>query len=136
LKQWSSQDPILSKVHTLLLQGWQYSSNPDLKPYQVRHNELTVCDGCVMWGSRIFVPQAGRKSVMEQLHDGHPGSSRMKSLAENFVWWPQMDDDIEEIVKSCNLTRHAAQSVPLHPWEWLDCPWVRLYIDYALHFRL
>jgi len=46
-----------------------------------------------MWGSRIVVPQTGHKSVMEQLHDGHPGTSRMKSLARNFVWWPQMDDD-------------------------------------------
>jgi len=64
LKQWTLQDPILSKVHTLLLQGWQYSSDPDLKPYQVRPSELTVCDGCVMWGSHIVVPQAGRKSVM------------------------------------------------------------------------
>jgi len=44
LKQWTTQDRILSKVHTLLLQGWQYSGDPDLKPYQVRHNEPTVCD--------------------------------------------------------------------------------------------
>ena len=131
LKQWTTQDPILSKVHTLLLQGWQYSN---LKPYQVRHNELTVCDGCVMWGSRVVVPQAGRKSVMEQLHDGHPGTSRMKSLARSFVWWPQMDDDIADRVKSCNqcqLTRHAPQPAPLHPWEWPDHPWTRLHIDYA-----
>ena len=134
LKQWTTQDPILSKVHTLLLQGWQYSNDPNLKPYQVRHNELTVCDGCVMWGSRVVVPQAGRKSVMEQLHDGHPGTSRMKSLARNFVWWPQMDDDIADRVKSCNqcqLTRHAPQPAPLHPWEWPDRPWTRLHIDYA-----
>ena len=37
-------------------------------------------------------------------------------------------------VKSCNrcqLTRHAPQPVPLHPWEWPDRPWVRLHIDYA-----
>ena len=121
-------------MHTLLLQGWQYSNDPNLKPYQVRHNELTVCDGCVMWGSRVVVPQTGRKSVMEQLHDGHPGTSRMKSLARSFVWWPQMDDDIADRVKSCNqcqLTRHAPQPAPLHPWEWPDRPWTRLHIDYA-----
>jgi len=99
LKQWTT---ILSKVHTLLLQGWQYSSDPDLKPHQVRHNELTVCYDCVMWGSCIVVPQAGCKSVMEQLHNGHPGTSRMKSLARSFVWWPQMDDDVADRVKSCN----------------------------------
>ena len=60
----------------------------------MRHNELTVCDGCVMWGSHVVVPQAGHKNVMKQLHGGHPGTSRKKSLARSFVWWPQMDDDI------------------------------------------
>ena len=47
----------------------------------------------------VVVPQAGRKQVMEQLHDGHPGTSRMKSLAGSFVWWPLMDDDIADKVK-------------------------------------
>ena len=134
LRQWTTQDPTLSKVHRLLLQGWQHSNDPELKPYQVRHSELSVCDGCVMWGNRVVVPQAGCKRVMEQLHDGHPGISRMKSLARSFVWWPQMDDDIADRVKSCNqcqLTRHAPQPAPLHPWEWPDRPWVRLHIDYA-----
>ena len=88
-----------------------------------------------MWGNRVVVPQAGRNKVMEQLHDGHLGTSRMKSLARSFVWWPhEMDDDIADRVKSCNqcqLTRHAPQPAPLHPWEWPDLPWVRLHIDYA-----
>ena len=125
LRQWTTKDPTLSKIHRLLLQGW---------PYQVRHSELSVCDGCVMWGNRIVVPQAGRKKAMEQLHDGHLGISRMKSLARSFVWWPQMDDEIADRVKSCNqcqLTRHAPQTAPLYPWEWPDHPWVRLHIDYA-----
>ena len=72
---------------------------------------------------------------MEQLHDSHPGTSRMKkSLAISFVWWPLMDDDIAERVKSCNqcqLTCHAPQPAPLHPWELPEHPWVCLHIDYA-----
>ena len=134
LQQWTTQDPTLSKVHRLLLQGWQHSNDPELRPCQVRHSELSICDGCVMWGNRVVVPQTGCKRVMEQLHDGNPGISRMKSLARSFVWWPQMDDDIADRVKSCNqcqLTCHAPQPAPLHPWEWPDRPWVRLHIDYA-----
>ena len=40
LKQWTAKDPILSKIHRLLLQGWQHCDNSELKPYQVRHCEL------------------------------------------------------------------------------------------------
>ena len=72
-------------VHRLLLQGWQHCDDCELKPYLVRHCELSVCDGCVMWGNRVVVPQAGCNKVMEQLHDGHPGTSRIKNLARSFV---------------------------------------------------
>ena len=30
------------KVYRLLLQGWQLSNDPELKPYQVRYSELSV----------------------------------------------------------------------------------------------
>ena len=59
-------------------------------------------DVLIMWGNLVVVPQAGHKRVMEQLHDSHPGIPRMKSLARSFVWWPQMDNDIADRVKSCN----------------------------------
>ena len=134
LKQWTAKHPVFSRVHQMLLQGWQHSNDTELKSYQVRYSELSVCDGCVMWGTCIVVPQAGRKRVLEQLYDGHPGVSRMKSLARSFVWWPQMDDDITYRVKLCNQcqqSRHAPPPAPLHPWEWPDQPWIHLHVDYA-----
>ena len=136
LKQWTTQDPVLSRVHRMLLQGWQHSNDPELKPYQVRHNELSIRTYVmdVMWWNHIVVPQAGHKRVMEQLHDGYPGVSQMKSLARSFVWWPWMDDDIIDRVKSCNQcqqSHHIPQPAPLHPSEWPDQPWMCLHIDYA-----
>ena len=104
LRQWTVQDPKLSKVHRLLMQGWKHSDDPKLKPYQVRYSELSVYDGCIMWGNHVIVPQAGRMRVIEQLHDGHPGISRMKSLARSFVWWSRMDEDIADRVKSSTNT--------------------------------
>ena len=58
----------------------------------------------------------------------------MKSLARSFVWWPKMDQDIEERVRdceSCQYNRHHPPKAPLHPWEWPKRPWVRLHADYA-----
>jgi len=43
--------------------------------------------------------------MLDQLHQGHPGVSRMKSLARSFVWWPGMDKAIAEKVKSCNRSQ-------------------------------
>ena len=134
IKSWTDHDPVLAKVRDLLLQGWQHSDDAALAPYQRRLHELSVHDGCVLWGNRVVVPPPGRARVIEELHEGHPGISRMKSLARSFVWWPQLDQEIEEKVKTCNScqnTRHQPPSAPLHPWEWPQRPWVRLHADYA-----
>ena len=38
-----------------------------------RKDELSVQDGCVVWGSHVVVPKKGQAQVLEQLHQGHPG---------------------------------------------------------------
>ena len=55
-----------------------------------------------MWGSRVVVLPLGRGKLMDQLHEGHPGTCRMKSLARSYVWWPNIDEEVEAMVKQCN----------------------------------
>ena len=33
-----------------------------------------------------YVPEVGRGNIMEMLHDGHPGMTRMKAIARGIVW--------------------------------------------------
>ena len=45
-----------------------------------------------------------------------------------------MDKEIEEVVKSCQscqTNHHSPAPAQLHPWDWPDQPWNRLYIDFA-----
>ena len=44
--------------------------------------------GCLLWNNRVVIPLPGRAIVLNELHEGHPGTSRMKSLARTIVWWP------------------------------------------------
>ena len=81
-----------------------------------------------------MVPPAGREKVLEELHDGHPGITQMKSIARRVVWWPGIDQDMESKVKSCRQCQHNQFSpahAPLHPWEWPQRPWTRIHIDHA-----
>jgi len=39
-------------------------------------------------GKERVIPPQGRESVLTELHSGHPGISKMKSLARGLVWWP------------------------------------------------
>ncbi len=134
IKTWVDRDPVLSRVRDNVRQGWRRTDEVEMLPYQRRKDELSVQDGCLLWGSRVIIPRPGRARLMDQLHEGHPGVSRMKGLARGFVWWPNMDAELEERVKRCNKCQESQKlpaTAPLQLWEWPDRPWLRLHADYA-----
>ena len=50
------------------------------------------------------------------------------------MWWPEIDKQIKEKVKSCNAcqtNRNTPKLATLHPWEWPDKSWSHIYVDYA-----
>ena len=117
---------------------WVLPENPprdeNVRPYIHRKRELSVEDGCLLWGSRVVVLEKGRGRVMSMLHQSHSGMSKMKSLARCYVWWLGMDRALETCVIQCELcqTRQKAPPVvPLHPWSYPDRPWSRIHIDHA-----
>ena len=134
MKRWTAKDVVLSQVHEHVLRGWPGKVDCDLKPYHQRRTELSVRDGCVMWGARLIIPSKGRKQVLKLLHQTHSGMSRMKGLARSYIWWPGMDQEVEREVQACNVCQENHKSpptAPLHPWEWPESPWSRIHVDYA-----
>ena len=134
IRAWTRRDPSLSAVLQAVKQGWPAQCPPDLAAFTKRKSELSVHGGYILWGSRVVIPPQGRKAIMQQLHESHPGVSRMKGLARMYVWWPGMDREIENLVKACHECQ-ACQPVPpaapLHLWKWPTHPWSRLHLDYA-----
>ena len=60
--------------------------------------------------------------------------SRIKALARNCVWWPNLDADLEAKVQGCSECQEYQKSpskAPLHPWDWPDSFWFRLHINFA-----
>ena len=138
VKYYTARDPCLSQVLTFVQNGWpDRVSEESLKPYWRCRSELSVQFGCIMWGYRVIVPPQGRATVLQELHGGHPGMTRMKSLACGIVWWPKLDDEIELMVRSCSVCQTQSDNppvAPLIPWQWPSRPWHRLHIDYASPF--
>ena len=131
------RDTTLSRVVTLVKSGWPEEA-PELtesyRPYWRRRQELSLLDGCLLWGMRVVVPPSLMPQLLKELHETHPGIVKMKGLARSYLWWHKLDRDIEELVRECSTCqkqRNSPPSAPLHPWEWTTCPWSRLHIDYA-----
>ena len=139
IAQWTERDPVLARVRRFVKRGWPSSvSEEALQPYSRRKEELSVLDGCLLWGSRVVVPRPGREALVEELHGGHPGVVCMKALARSYMWWPGISKDLEQRVHSCpqcQQSRNAPPPAPLHPWEWPREPWARLHLDFARPFQ-
>ncbi|XP_065197172.1 uncharacterized protein K02A2.6-like [Sycon ciliatum] len=134
IAQWTSKDPVLSLVLKYVQEGWPDNIPVDYQAYSRCRNELSVISGCLLLGSRVIIPPRRRETLLEELHEGRPGITRMKALARSYIWWPSIDDDIELKVKSCQpyqVIQKSPALQPLYPWEWPGKPWVRLHVDYA-----
>ena len=135
MREWTCKNLVLAQVVRLLEEGWPDTvKSEELSPYYHRHTELSLQDGCVLWGARVLVPTPRRAGILQELHVTHPGVSRMKPLARSYVYWPGIDKDIDRLVSDCSTCqehRNVPQSTELHPWEWPDKPWSRLHADFV-----
>ena len=51
VRQWTEKDPVPSKVKTFLLHGWpSVTDNEELRHYFKLKTELSLQDGCILWG--------------------------------------------------------------------------------------
>ena len=76
--------------------------------------------------------------MLQELHEGHPGMSKMKALARMYVWWPGIDSDIKKSVRICTECQEVQSSPPiasLNPWKWPTRPWSRLHLDFMGPFE-
>ena len=138
IRRWINIDKKLSRVLQYVLQGWPTEGEEELEPYSSRRLELSAFEGCILWGSRIVIPAPGREAVLRELHEGHPGMTRMKGLSRMYVWWPGINADIEKSVRLCGQCQEVQSTppvAPLNPWRWPTRPWARLHLDFAGPFE-
>ena len=82
----SKHDKELSIVLKSIQNGhWATDTTMELGPFRKCHTELSVLDGCILWGSRVVIPSMFHQSLLQELHTAHLGMSRIKSLARSYI---------------------------------------------------
>ena len=130
------KEALLSKVLFLTQNGWPEEEEIalGLKPYYSRRHEISIEEGCLLWGTRTIIPPKFQETVLEELHANHPGIVKMKSLARMHVWWPSIEADVEQTVRLCNTCQSMQPRAPAaeaNPWQWPSRPWHRVHVDFA-----
>ena len=136
-------DAVLACVYQFIQQGWPESKSKlekALHPYFVKRFELTVQSGCILHGLQVVIPSSLRKAVMSELHDAHTGIVKMKSVARMYVWWPSLNQEIEDShcarkCHHCQRFKKDPAKAPNHPWKQPKNPWERIHVDFAGPFK-
>ena len=121
-------DPILGNVLFYVRRRWPNNIPNCLRPYKKNSQELSIEGDCLFRGTRVIVPAKLRQKILSELHQGHSGIVRMKALARSHVWWPELDDDITNMVRGCiecQSVKLLPAKAPLHPWAWPTSLWER-----------
>ena len=76
---------------------------------------------------------------MKEAHDsawaGHPGVERMLALLSRVYFWPKIEDEIEEYVKTCHdcqvdKTERKKEAGLLQPLPVPERPWLSVRMDF------
>ena len=84
----TKRDQTLSKVLEMTKRGLfpLKSKDEELKPYVLRQTELGTQGDVLLWGNRVIIPPGGTQTLLNELHQTHPGIVKMKSLARSVIW--------------------------------------------------
>ena len=54
---------------------------------------------------------------MQGLHEEHPCIVAMKAIAWSYLWWPNLDAEIELLVTNCEVWQSVRKAPPRTPVE-------------------
>ncbi|XP_043282539.1 uncharacterized protein K02A2.6-like [Venturia canescens] len=136
----TKRDKTLSKIIRYVKDVWPNASELTEyeKSFYVKRDELVVEKECIMWGFRVVIPETMQRCVLNELHASHFGVVKMKMLARSYVWWPNIDKDIENVAAACRVCvqeQRKPVSVPLTPWPYPGKCWSRIHTDFLGPFH-
>ncbi|XP_037529327.1 uncharacterized protein K02A2.6-like [Rhipicephalus sanguineus] len=134
VSQATSRYLVLSQVVKAVSRGEELVQ----QSYRHKAAELSLKQGCLLWGSRLVIPQSLQSRVLQLLHAGHPGMEKTKMVAQSHEWWSRLYQDIAHMVQSCELCQEhqrASHHVEITPWSFPQRPWSRLHVDFGGTFK-
>lgn len=105
-QQETNNDSVLKHVITQCRNGWPNSKTKvpnEIKFYYKYRNDIFLEDGILFLNDRVMVPLNLRQEMLEQLHQSHFGISKTKSRAHELLYWPNMNEQIENIISKCHI---------------------------------
>ena len=123
-----AEDETCSQVMEYCNSGWprKHQIQPKLIPYWKIRGSFSVHNRLLLFNERIVIPEPLQKDVLQRIHEGHQGIERCRTRARASVWWPNINQQITEMVQRCQDCAKTSQqrkeplittSLPERPWK-------------------
>ena len=84
------------------------------------------------------MPAALQKRVLNLAHESHQGIVKTKQLLREKVWWPNIDKDVFDLIKTCHtcqVTSIPPREPPVVMTKLPDGSWKQLGMDISSPFE-
>lgn len=132
----TKNDEELKQISIFCKNGWPTSINKvnsNLKPYYKLKAEITHGTNELLYmAQRIIIPNNLRNKILNHIHTGHFGITKCIQKAKNYVYWPNIVNNIENLVSRCaicNKYQNSNKKEPMQPHDVKKQPWQKLSID-------
>ena len=84
---------------------------------------------------RIVIPDKKREEILKQIHEGHLGLNKCQMRAKETVYWPGLNEQLEQLVLNCQLClKYSRSKDRINPHTALGhevppVPWSKLATD-------
>ena len=100
-------DPELTRVRASMRREGR-ETTPD--GYMPVFDKLSIRWGLVFMDDQIVVPVDLRRRILDILHFGHAGTTKMRAEAKIFLW-PEVNQYIENKVKDCTACLASGKNI-------------------------
>ena len=115
----TENDTELQKIKHYTINGWPNSISKisvNLKHFYKLRSEITVGNNNLLYlNQRLIIPSVSRSLILKNLHTGHVGISKSVVKAQNTVYWPGINNDIESYIKKCDICNKYSNSNTKRP---------------------
>lgn len=139
LQRETEEDEILKKIMEYCRNGWP--NNKSNCPVEIRYyyklrNDILLEDQLLFYKERIIIPKSMREMILNKLHEPHFGVTKTQRRASDSVFWPCINNEIEQVVSNCRVCQENStnnQKEPLISHDIPNQPFKKVACDILEH---
>ena len=131
------KDPVLSKLIEFFKKnkGKEITKNDfplEIREFMPIFYEITIVENILLRGKKIIIPTSMRKEMLHRIHQGHQGINKCQRLARDALWWPRINQEIENMVNNCeSCSKHqVSRAEPMLSSKTPSYPWQKIGADF------